>query len=107
MENAWKIFLNQLSSADLEFTYDDVCAWSAEEYAALRDIGLISETGQATHVMCVCANAHWERVLWSEDGKTPFIPCGAGAPVNIDPVRLRLWRADLSRLPRCWPSPFL
>jgi hypothetical protein len=98
MERAWQNFLNQLSSVDLEFTYDDVCGWNAADYAALCDIGLISESGQATGVMCNCADAHWEQVQWSEDGKTPFIPCRNGVPVNVDPIRLRLWRAHLGRL---------
>ena len=54
MENAWQLFLRQLS-ADPEFTYDDVCGWSTDEFEALTGAGLISEMAQATHVSCELA----------------------------------------------------
>ena len=52
MENAWQLYLRQLASADLGFTYDDVCGWSADEFEALTGAGLISEMAHATHVAC-------------------------------------------------------
>ena len=99
MENAWQHFLRQLGSADLEFTYDEVCGWSAEEFEALSGGGLIGETAWSTHVTCdACSEAHWERVRFSEDGKRPFIPCPVAGTVAVDLQRLRLWRIDLGRL---------
>lgn len=98
METAWQLYLRRLLSVDLEFTYDDVLGWSAEEYDGLVAAGLISEIGPTKQVRCdACGEDHWEEVLWSEDGQTAFIPCKAGAPVRVDPARLRLWRADLTR----------
>lgn len=98
MENGWQLFLRQLSSADPIFTYDDVCDWTDEEYDALATAGLIQETGPAVRVRCdACDLAHYERVHWSDDGATAFISCRGGSPVDIDPARLRLWRADLER----------
>lgn len=100
MENAWQLFLSQLSSADLEFNYDEVCGWSAEEFEALSGAGLIGEMAQATHVTCdSCPETHREKVLWSADGQRAFIPCRTlGTAVNVDPIRLRRWKIDLVRL---------
>ena len=95
MENAWQLFLRQLASADLEFTYDDVCGWSADEFDALTGAGLLSEAAQATYVACdVCPDAHWERVLWSEDGHRAFIRCPLAGTLDVDLERLRMWRAS-------------
>jgi hypothetical protein len=99
MENAWQLFLRQLASADLEFTYDDVCGWSADEFDALTGAGLLSEAAQATYVACdVCPDAHWERVLWSEDGHRAFIPCPLAGTLDVDLERLRRWRGSLQQL---------
>jgi hypothetical protein len=98
MENAWQLFVRKLSSDEIEFTYDEVSDWTAEEFDALTAAGLLSEVGPASHVICdSCEESHWEQVLWSEDRKTAFIPCKASAPIDVDPARLRVWRADLSR----------
>lgn len=99
MENAWQLFLRQLSSDDPEFTYDDVCAWNSDEFEALTVAGLIGEIAQATHVACdVCPEAHWERVRWSEDGKRAFIPCPVAGTADVNLERLRRWRIDVGRL---------
>ena len=99
MENAWQHFLRQLTSADLAFTYDDVCGWNADEFEALAGAGLISEMAHATHVACACPEGHWERVRWSADGKLAFIPCSvAGTLVEVSLERLRQWRVDVGRL---------
>ena len=99
MENAWPLFLRQLSSADLEFTYDDVCAWTAGEFDALTSVCLIGEMAPATHVSCdACPEAHWERVRWSEDGKRAFIPCPLAGTVDVNLERLRRWKIDARRL---------
>jgi hypothetical protein len=99
MESAWHLFLSQFSSADPEFTYDDVCAWNSGEFEALSDAGLISEMAQATHVVCdVCPEAHWERVRWSEDGHRAFIPCPLAGALDVNLERLRRWRGSPKQL---------
>jgi hypothetical protein len=99
MENAWQLFLRQLASADPEFTYDDVCGWSTDEFEALTAAGLISEMAQATHVSCeACPEAHWERVRWSEDGHRAFIPCPLAGTPDVNLERLRRWRGSPKQL---------
>jgi hypothetical protein len=95
MEKMWAVFLSRLSSPDHDFTYDDVSEWSQEEFDDLNRAGLIAEMASATHVVCnACPEAHWERVLWSEDGKRASIPCPANGIVHVPPERLRTWRCS-------------
>jgi hypothetical protein len=99
MENAWQLYLGQFGSADPEFTYDDVCAWSAEEYECLIGARLIDEIAPATRVVCdACPEAHWETVRWSADGKRASIACPVAGSVDINLERLRRWRANPSQL---------
>jgi hypothetical protein len=98
MESAWQLFLRQLASPDLQFTHDDVCGWSADEFEALTAAGLISEMALATRVVCdVCEADHWERVRWSEDGKRAYIVCPEAGIVDLDLERLRQWKCCLQQ----------
>ena len=99
MEKTWEVFLNQLSAPEPEFTYDDVSDWSPEDLDGLKRVGLISEIAGATHVACdACPEGHWERVRWSKDGKSAFIPCSATGIANVRLERLVRWRVDVGRL---------
>ncbi len=95
MESAWQLLLNRLASPNADFTYDDVCGWSADEFEALTGEGLISEIAQATRVVCdACQKGHWERVRWSGDRRTAFITCPLAGIVDVAPERLRRWQAS-------------
>ena len=98
MENAWQLFLRQLASADPEFTYDDVCGWSTDEFDALTDAGLISEMAQSTHLLCdVCPEAHREHVRWTDDGMRAFTACPVAGTTEVNLERLRRWRTSHSQ----------
>src|ERR1700744_2788139 len=85
MENAWELFLRQLASADPEFTYDDVCGWSTDEFDALTGAGLISEMAQSTHLLCdVCPEAHREHVRWTNDGMRAFTTCPVAGTTEVN-----------------------
>ncbi len=98
MENAWQLFLRQLASADPEFTYDDVCGWSTDEFDALTGAGLISEIAQSTHLVCdVCPETHREQVRWSDDGMRAFTACSVAGATEVNLERLRRWRTSHSQ----------
>ena len=101
MESAWLLFLRQLASPDSDFTYDEVCGWSADEFAALTESGFVREISQATHVACdSCPEGHRECVWWSEDGERAWIACPAAGIVEVNPERLRRWRIDVEHFAR-------
>jgi hypothetical protein len=99
MESAWQLFLSRLASPDIDFTYDDVCGWSADEFEALTTAEFISKIAPATRVVCdACPKGHWERVRWSEDGELAWIPCPLVGNVKVNPERLLRWRPNARRV---------
>lgn len=99
MESAWQLFLRQLGSADPNFTYDEVCSWTADEFEALSGAHLIGESSPGNHVTCeACPDTQWERVRWSENGTGAFIACPECGPVEVNLERLRRWSIDVGRL---------
>ena len=100
MEKTWEVILNHLSTTpDPEFTYDDVKDWLPGEFEGLKTAGLISKIAAASDVVCdACKNVHWEKVRWSEDGKSAFIPCTATGIASVDLKRLQRWRVSAAQL---------
>lgn len=100
MESALQFVLGRLSSPEPVFSYDEVCEWSADEYAALNAADLIRETGGlAKQVLCdACPDAHWEPVRGGENGNPAFIVCSIAGVLDVSSERRRCWRISLTNL---------
>jgi hypothetical protein len=99
MESALQLVLGRLSSPEAVFSYDEVCEWSADEYAALNTAGLIVETGGlAKQVLCdACPDAHWEPVRGGENGNPAFIVCSVAGVLDVSSERRRCWRVSFTK----------